>query len=41
MRKFFCIFFAILILALPALAEGNLLINGDFYKKKVVFNISI
>ena len=30
MRKFFCLFFAILILAVPALAEENLLINGDF-----------
>lgn len=34
MRKFFCIFFAILTLTLPALAEGNLLINGDFSEVK-------
>ena len=30
MRKFICLFFAILILAIPTLAENNLLINGNF-----------
>ena len=34
MRKFFCIFFAILILAIPALAEENMLINGSFSEIK-------
>ena len=34
MRKFICILFAILILAIPALAEENLLINGDFTQTK-------
>ena len=34
MRKFFCLFFVILILAIPALAEENLLINGSFSEVK-------
>lgn len=34
MRKLFCIIFAMLILAIPALAEENMLINGDFSQIK-------